>query len=582
MKPSDRRLLSLLASSSPKGLSIGEILSSLRLKRKGKTQVRKIVGRLLRKGICGKSNGKYFVSRTKTARYPDGSRTPHGKILPTFEEEIDEARQIDRILKSNGILRRFDRSVLREVKNVPVVVLRTKSENRTDLRSLPFVTIDDREARDFDDAIYAERDPQGYRIWVSVADVAHYVKARSAIDRAAFARGVSTYLPERTLPMLPEELSSGICSLIAGRDRKTVTCEIVLGFDGRAVRFNAYRSINRIAARLNYEEADDMLETGLAKGGRPADKIAELLSLANEIAGKLEKKRTMRGMIDFALPEKRCRLDQAGRVVDFVKIRPTGTRKAIEHFMLEANENIGRFCHKNRIPILWRNHKAPMPQKKSEAKTLLRNLNLRPNALNCGRDFNDILSQMRQAEVSDIAAIHLLRVMSLAKYEIAPSFHFGLSVSKYCHFTSPIRRYPDLIVHRAVTRFLESKSSAKLSPRIAHHCSERERSATKAERKVVSLKQALFLSDRIGDAFDATVSGLHANGAFVTIERPFVEGFVPYRSILDDSYEVSATGLHLLGRRSKRRVSIGAQMRVKLRRSNALHLSPEFDWTAWK
>ncbi|MCP4754624.1 MAG: VacB/RNase II family 3'-5' exoribonuclease [Proteobacteria bacterium] len=528
----------------------------------------------------GKENFESEVM-LRIARPPANGRDPEGQVDSFLSLEAFEKRSIVKILSENGIAAGFTAKVLKNGSRFQKAVRLKKGENRKDLRRLPFVTIDGDDAKDFDDAIYAEEEGSGFRIWVSIADVAEYVKTGSELDREAFSRGTSTYLPGTVYPMLPEILSQGLCSLKEGVNRKTLTCEILLDRDGRVLNFEIYESINRIVRRLTYETVDRFFETGTMNVGKSPDGLGSLLTLYGNIAEVLDRKRRRRGVIDFCLPETRFEYDGRDRLVDIRKTYQTKTMKVIEQFMLEANENVGRFCDRHKIPIIWRNHPPPLPEKLIDLRRLFWECGFKIPVVKTSRDLDRALEEIKDASERELLEYGMLRSMSLACYGTEREGHFGLAASHYCHFTSPIRRYPDLVVHRAIKAFLSRRKMPFLSEYIAGRVSEKEQLAVSAERSAEKLKKMLFMTDRIGEVFKVKISGLHWKGLFVEVEHPFVEGFVPFKTIYDDIYEYDGRNRSVLGRNSHRNVGVGTELKAVLARLDLKNRSPEFDWICW-
>ena len=517
----------------------------------------------------------------KITDYGNDSHIPEGRVDGSIFSESARASIIEGILAENRIPLRFPKRVLSEGSRFPKAVRLRKSEDRRDLRPLQFVTIDGDDAKDFDDAIYAEAEGKNYRLWISIADVAEYVERNSELDQEARKRGTSTYLPGTAIPMLPPVLSNGLCSLKAGVNRKTLTCEILIDSSGKVLTTDIYQSINCISRRLTYQQVDHFFETGSFGKNRPFSEQNELLLRSKKIADILQKKRRKRGAIDFRMPESAFTYDAENRIAGIAKIYQTKAMGMIEQFMLEANEAIALFCERNRIPIMWRNHPAPLPAKISNLKQLFWNNNLKIPELRESGDFNRAMQKSRQSENRQALEFSVLRTMSLADYGIRREGHFGLAATHYCHFTSPIRRYPDLIVHRGVKAFLNRRRNPAVSEKLATDLSNRERLAVSAERTAVKFNKMIFLVGRMGEMMKVKISGFNWKGLFVELCDPYVEGFVEYASITDDTYDYDERLHQVICRKNKRLVTYGTELDVMLTGLNKRQFMPIFDWLGW-
>lgn len=514
-------------------------------------------------------------------RFGEKNRIPEGRIDADISSDAAQAAVIERILSENRISVHFPKAVRKAADCFPASVHYRKSEGRRDLRKYPFITIDGADAKDFDDAIYAEREEDHYRIWISIADVAAYVKRNSEIDQEAIKRGTSTYLPGRAIPMLPTALSNGLCSLKSGVNRKTLTCEIFIDPKGKVLSAEIYESISRISRRLTYKQVDHFFETGSICVRKDAKPLKDLLTRAAKVAELLGKKRRKRGSIDFQMPETAFEYDPENRVAGIGKTYQTRAQRLIEQFMLEANEAVARFCEENKIPIMWRNHPAPLPEKITHIRQLFWNNDLKVPGFREPGDFNRALRKCQNHENRDLLEYSVLRTMSLAGYGTRREGHFGLAATHYCHFTSPIRRYPDLVVHRGIKAWLNHHQPPSVSEKIALDLSEKERRATQAERTTVKFTKMLFLADRIGDVMQVRVSGLHWKGLFVELQDPYCEGFVSFASIIDDSYEYDERQQVVIGTRKETEISYATELEVMLSGFDKRQFIPKFIWLGW-
>ncbi|PCI29438.1 MAG: hypothetical protein COB67_04065 [SAR324 cluster bacterium] len=535
---------------------------------------------LVKKASVGKTIPEGEV-QLEITRYPGLKSSPEGRLLLRQSPQINEEEAILKILSDFSVATHFPPAVLDACEKFPQAVRLNKKEKRQDLRDLPFVTIDGEDARDFDDAIYGQREGQGYRIWISIADVADYVSKGSKIDKEAFSRSTSVYLPGRVYPMLPEALSNGVCSLREGVNRKTLTCEILLDEQGLPLEAKVYESMIKNVCRLTYNQVDHLFEKKELIVKPSLLFLKEKLLLYREIADKMGQQRRQRGSIDFSLPDCSFTYDENQKIIDISKSYQSEAMKLIEQFMLEANENVGQFCDKNYIPIIWRNHAPPLEEKIRSLKQLFWNCRIKIPSLETSRDYNQALLNIKSSAYRDVLEYSLLRTMSQARYETERLGHFGLAATHYCHFTSPIRRYPDLIVHRALKAHLHEKSVSLVPESIAEQNSQKERLAVKAERKALKLKKLLFIAERIGDVFSVKISGLHWKGIFAEIDHPYVEGFIPFKSLTDDHYIFDENNQWVMGKRQKRQLMVGDECQVIMSRVDFANLSPEFEWISW-
>ena len=455
---------------------------------------------------------------------------------------------------------------------------------RVDQRDLPFVTIDGEDARDFDDAVCLVREGDGFRLFVAIADVAHYVEPGSPLDLEAYLRGTSVYFPDRCVPMLPPELSEGVCSLKPGVNRLTMTVEIPLRPGGTPGAPSFHPSVIRSRARLTYDEvhaflADGALEGkgGKAGGAKITPEIGRMLRDMATAAGGLTLARFGRGALDLDLPEAEIGVEE-GMPVSVKPSERFESHRLIEEFMLLANTAVAEHLSGRGDALLFRIHEEPAMEKIEEFEAAAGRL-LRRSASTGSRDASALLQRW-----ADLArggkferAVHrmLLRSLMLARYGPETKGHFGLALSRYTHFTSPIRRYPDLLVHRVLKAALGDRGSAdslralrERGPEIGTHLSGRERLAMEAERALEQRAKALFMAGRVGGTFDGTVSSLVSSGFFVELEGPMIDGMVHVSTLRDDEYRLSADRMEWVGQYRKRRIGLGDRVRVRVRRAD--------------
>lgn len=490
-------------------------------------------------------------------------------------KSIGFAAGVDRILQEWELPPSYPSRVEHEAATLPSFEVKRDRCQRRDLTSLPFVTIDGEQARDFDDAICVEAlKGGGFRLWVSIADVSHYVAVGSELDREARQRGTSAYFPDRVLPMLPERLSNDLCSLVPGKERPTVTVELDFDAEGERHGRHLYRSFIVSAERLTYGQVRRLLKDQDPVLRGRYRRLLPSLEAGARLAERLRSKRKRRGSLDFDLPEPEIILDLEGEgIEEIVRAERNLAHRMIEEFMIVANEAVAEFMKERQTPGIYRIHEDPPPEKMKLLVQLLHHIGV-------GQRLGVRVTTQQLARVSEavegrpeekIVRLFLLRSMSQAVYATDPSGHFGLASSCYTHFTSPIRRYPDLMVHRVVSSLLASPNRhppkvwhGKELERIAKHCTERERLAMKAEWASRDLAAAFFMREKIGEIYPAVVSGVSRHGVYVELVPYLVEGMIPFKMLKDDYYMVIVDSFEARGRRLKKRFRVGDPLRVRV------------------
>ncbi|HHD11838.1 MAG TPA: ribonuclease R, partial [Deltaproteobacteria bacterium] len=423
-----------------------------------------------------------------------------------------------------------------------------------------------------DDAVAIEKKDGHYILYVSIADVSHYVKEGSQLDKEAYLRGTSVYFPDRCIPMLPEHLSNGVCSLNPGEDRLTVTVEIKFSRRGVPVDARFYESVIRSSYRLTYTEVTEMLENRNTALIKKYSAIYPDLKLMEELARKLNRERMKLGSIDFDLPEPEIIIDIAGRPQDIVKAPRTIAHRIIEEFMLAANRKVAELFEDGEYPTIYRVHEPPAPEKIEALREFLAGFGYTLDRKVTPRTFQKLLEAVKGRPEERLINHVMLRAMKQAVYSEENIGHFGLAFPTYTHFTSPIRRYPDLIVHRLLKKLLhkrytlkEQRRMARLLPSIADNSSKCERRAMEAERECVDLKKAQFMQDKIGEVFEGFISGVESFGFFVELKEYFVEGLVHVTTLRDDFYRFDEKRHALIGENTKKIYSIGKEVLVRVR-----------------
>ncbi|MCH2300315.1 MAG: ribonuclease R, partial [SAR324 cluster bacterium] len=519
-----------------------------------------------------------------------------GKIIRILEETGNLDLGFEMILRENSIREEFPANAIQEADSFPKRILPQQHPGRVDQRHLAFITIDGKSARDFDDAVLVEKmENGGFRLFVAIADVAHYVTPDSAIDEEAKKRGTSVYFPTHAIPMLPEALSNGLCSLRPGVNRLTLTCEMQLNQDGECIDYRIYESLIKSHARLDYDAVADFLDSG--KNSITNKEIQKSLKLMQELMHLLEGKRNRRGAIQFEFSESSVEFDHQNRMTGMSKKFQSSSMKMIEQFMLEANETVARHCVKRKLPALYRVHQPPSDLKLQQLKKNLARYGVNPKtvSLSDSYGFSRILSHLKELPQFEALQVVLLRSMALAVYQTRNGGHFGLAAEFYTHFTSPIRRYPDLMVHRALKKELSSRNQKKSSRKrnvkqkhgeeidreLALKCSQQERNAEKAELQSVDLMKCVFLEPHIGVDFQSIIRSLDSRQIRVELEPHTLEWNVPLETLNDDRYYFDQERLYLSGRRQGRLIRIGQRLKLKLIRVDVLQRNIDFDFEGW-
>lgn len=508
-----------------------------------------------------------------------------GSILEVLGDPERPDVAIAGIMAHYGLTGGFPEEVERQAEQLPASlsgedVAAMIRDGRRDLRDLPTITMDGEDAKDLDDAISIRRIPDGgFRLWVHIADVAHYVRDGSEIDAEARRRGTSVYLVDRVVPMLPPRLSNGICSLNPGADRLALTAEMVIDQTGRIVGGDLYESVIRSDARTSYREIHDFLELG--EGRDRYGSMEDAFVAMRELAEILREKLRERGTLEFEFPETEVDLDEEGRPIAIYPYPITFTNGIIEAFMIAANEFVAEKFHALNLPFVYRVHELPDPEKLRRFMRLANNLGVRIRLRGNPRpaDLAVALGEIKEMEYGEALSQLLLRSLAKARYAPECLGHFGLASTYYCHFTSPIRRYPDLFIHRVIKGWLSDRMQNAQWKREAVQVSENssltERMADQAERDTIQQKACEYMADRIGEEFDGVISGIISAGFFVRLPST-VEGMVPFRSMAD-YFDYDEDTLTARGSRSGRILQIGEKVRVRVARADTVNRKIDFE-----
>lgn len=528
------------------------------------------------------------VIAAEIARYGTALSAPEATVVSVMGDPDDPEVQARSLVFRYGLSTTFPDQVLAETSRLDYAIPADEIARRADLRELSIVTIDGENARDFDDAVCARKTRGGYELWVSIADVAHYVRPETALDREAYARATSVYFPDRAIPMLPEALSNGICSLNPDEDRLTKTVRLEFNARGEVIGSDFFNSVIRSRARMTYSDVRRILVDKEAACLERYRNLVDQFKLMEELALLINAERRGRGNLDFDLPEAEIVLDLQGMPENIVRAERNIAHRIIEEFMIAANEAVARRLKALDWPFLYRVHEGP-DREALEA--------LAPFLLSLGYRLPVKKDKIEPAEIQRLLeAAHgkpeervlnrvLLRSMKQAVYQPENIGHFGLASTCYTHFTSPIRRYPDLIVHRTLDRALrgeklkaqEREALWRYLEEAGKHVSERERHAMDAEREMIELKKAQFMLNKLGEEFNGFITSLASFGFFVELDDYFVEGLVKLSSLTDDDYDYYEKEYLIKGRRRGRKFRLGDPVRIKVVRINAFRSEIDFE-----
>jgi ribonuclease R len=507
-------------------------------------------------------------------RPPTATRNPAGTVVAVLGRLEDPGVDLKVVMAKHELPEAFPAEVEAEAAAVPQVVSPEDLRGRTDFRPWATVTVDPETARDHDDAISLDRLPSGnYLLAVHIADVAHYVREGSLLDQEAYLRGTSVYFPERVVPMLPHALSSRICSLVEGEDRLTQSVLMEIDPRGRIRRTEFHDGVIRSAARMSYGQVQSIVDgdAGLRQGRAP---LVPLFERMHELAAIMRRRRYERGALDLDLPEPKLVLGAEGQVTHIVAQERLDSMRMIEEFMLAANEAVAERISQAGVSALFRIHERPDPEKVEEFSELASSLGYRlPANLEAVRpeDFQLILRQIEGKPEERLVSFLLLRTMKLARYHEENLGHFGLATEMYAHFTSPIRRYPDLVVHRALRALRRGGAAAGTAERMAEmglHLSDRERKAAEAERELIEWKKVRFMADKVGEVYAGYVTGVQAFGLFVELDDIYVQGLVHVSSMSDDYYQFDQKGHRLTGENTAQVYRLGDKVQVQVARAD--------------
>lgn len=505
--------------------------------------------------------------------YGSKGRNPEGKVVEILGHKNDPGVDILSLVHAYGLQVEFPEKVMNQAQRVYDEIIEADFAGRRDLRDLMMVTIDGEDAKDLDDAVSLKVEGDHYVLGVHIADVSNYVQENSALDREALARGTSVYLVDRVIPMLPHKLSNGICSLNEGEDRLALSCIMTVNGKGEVIDHEILESVIRVNKRMNYTSVNKIIEE---KNLEERDAFAEFVPMLDqmaELSAILQTLRKERGSIDFDFPETKILLDNEGKPVEIKPYERNSATRLIESFMLLANETIAQHFYWLELPFLYRTHDTPDPEKIAKLSTFIYNfgykIKMRKEEIH-PKEIQKLLGKIVGTPQEDLISRLALRSMKQAKYTIDCSGHFGLACPYYCHFTSPIRRYPDLQIHRIIKDYLRGRlKRAKVEhyeeilPQVANHCSKRERLADEAERETNKLKKAQYMEQHIGECFEGIISSITEWGIYVELENT-IEGMIHVSKLPGDYFEYDEEHYEMVGKKTNARYELGQKVKIKV------------------
>ena len=519
-------------------------------------------------GEGGAKVGQFVV--VEITEQPTARREAIGRIIDILGDRETNGIEVELAMRSYNLPHVWPQAVLQEAQAFPAEVPESESSQRENFRHLPFVTIDGADAKDFDDAVYCEPTKNGYVLYVAIADVSHYVKPESDLDKEAEARGNSVYFPSKVLPMLPETLSNNLCSLRPKCDRLTLVCVMDMNRDGEIQDFRFTNGVIHSQARLTYDEVAAMLKGEKTENHRMYKHLKPL----EELYKKLITQRQLRGAIDFDTTETQIEFDDKGKIARIVPRLRNEAHRIIEEAMLAANVCAAKYIEKSGVPALYRVHETPKLEKLNAFREFLKPFGLRLGGAKTPTtmDYAKLLDRITKREDASLLQTVMLRSMQQAVYSPDNVGHFGLSYDGYTHFTSPIRRYPDLIVHRAIKFILEQKKKEKYGynhadmERFAEHCSLTERRADKATRDATDWLKCEYMLDKLGKCYKGRIIDVTSFGVFVVLEDVFVQGLVHITALKNDYYQYEPTNHALRGKKSGKSYRLGDPIEILVAR----------------
>ena len=541
------------------------------------------------KSHWGKARNNHKVL-VKIIKYPEKGKNAEGEIIEVLGGVNEAGVDMLSLIRQYELPYKFPEEVVSEAKAFGNKINEKNLEGRRDLRQDIIFTIDGEDAKDLDDAIHVEKLTNGnYRLDVHIADVSNYVREKTELDKEAYLRGTSIYMLGRVIPMLPRELSNGICSLNAGEDRFTLSCSMEITPKAKVVSSDIYKAVIRVTERMSYTDVQKILDRSDEKILKRYEKYISHFDLMAELANILKDKRRENGYLNLDIPESKIILDENGVAIDVKKYETYFANEIIEQFMLIANETVAERFYWLQAPFIYRNHEAPDLDKVKDLNKTLYNfgykIKISKEEIIYPNKFAKILDEVKGKEEEKVVSNIILRTLRVAKYEAENKGHFGIASKYYCHFTSPIRRYPDLFIHRIISKYLETnymvndfwvKKYEKRAEKRAENCSERERVATKVEREAEDIKKAEFMENKIGEEYDGIVSSVTNFGIFVELDNT-VEGLIRYEKLGNEYFIYNEETRQAIGENSGKVYKIGDKVKIRVANANKLMRQIDFE-----
>ena len=541
------------------------------------------------KANWGKARDKKKVL-VQILKYPEKGKNAEGKVIEVLGGINEAGVDMLSLIKQYELPYKFPDEVVAEAKAYGDKIDPSDLPRRRDLRNDIIFTIDGEDAKDLDDAIHVEKLENGnYKLDVHIADVSHYVREKTELDKEAYLRGTSIYMLGRVIPMLPRELSNGICSLNAGEDRYTLSCSMEITPKAKIVSSDIYKGVIRVTERMCYTDVQKILDRSDETVLKRYEKYISYFDLMAELANILKAKRKENGYLNLEIPESKIILDENGVAIDVKKYETYFANEIIEQFMLIANETVAEKFYWLQSPFIYRNHEAPDVDKVKELNKSLYNfgykIKISKEEIIYPNEFAKILDEVKGKEEEKVVSNIILRTLRVAKYEAENKGHFGIASKYYCHFTSPIRRYPDLFIHRIISKYLETnymvndfwvKKYEKRAEKRAENCSERERVATKVEREAEDIKKAEFMENKIGEEYEGIVSSVTNFGIFVELDNT-VEGLIRYEKLGNEYFIYNEETRQAIGENSGKVYKIGDKVKIRVAYANKLMRQIDFE-----
>ena len=517
--------------------------------------------------------------------YGDERKNPEGKIIEILGHITDPGTDVLSIVKGYDLPTEFPEKVMNQAERVPDQISEADMAGRMDLRDVQMVTIDGEDAKDLDDAVSLTMEGDKYVLGVHIADVSNYVQEKSAMDREALKRGTSVYLVDRVIPMLPRRLSNGICSLNAGEDRLALSCIMTIDPKGNIVDHEIAETVIHVDQRMSYTGVQKILD-GDEETVKKYEVLVPMLVRMKELAALLREKRRARGSIDFDFPETKVILNEKGEPIEIRPYERNTATRIIEDFMLAANETVAEDCFWQELPFVYRTHDNPDPDRMRKLAAFINNfgysIHLKDDEVH-PKELQKLLAKLEETPEEDLISRLTLRSMKQAKYTTECTGHFGLAAKYYCHFTSPIRRYPDLQIHRIIKDVLRGRMNGtreehyrSILPEVARQSSERERKADEAERETIKLKKVEYMSHHLWEEFDGVISGVTAWGIYVELPNT-VEGLVRIASLQGDYFEYNESACAMVGVHTGKSYAIGQKVKVQVTGADKMTRTIDFE-----